>query len=189
MLQNIWLTENMALFLRTLKDNIGYMERVILEMARWSHLHRINGLIMRHTRESTNELVPQRGWYTPNDCWNYRKYCLSSGRSWFDRIFTERYDDPPRSWQNNSRIFISIFTCSYSADPCIKKGSGQNSIALSDLRKMPILLPPLEAQKLYSDKSVPFYHRIEIVRRENQELQKMYHLLIDILIFDWNWKY
>ena len=47
---------------------------------------------------------------------------------------------------------------------------------------MPILLPPLEAQKLYSDKSVPFYHRIEIVRRENQELQKMYHLLIDILI-------
>ena len=66
----------------------------------------------------------------------------------------------------------------------LKKGSGQNSIALSDLRKMPILLPPLEAQKLYSDKSVPFYHRIEIVRRENQELQKMYHLLIDILIFD-----
>ena len=65
-----------------------------------------------------------------------------------------------------------------------KKASGQNSIALSDLRKMPILLPPLEAQKLYSDKSVPFYHRIEIVRRENQELQKMYHLLIDILIFD-----
>lgn len=66
----------------------------------------------------------------------------------------------------------------------LKKGSGQNSIALSDLRKMPILLPPLEAQKLYSDKSVPFYHRIEIVRREDQELQKMYHLLIDILIFD-----
>lgn len=43
------------------KDIIGYMERVILEMAGWSHLHRINGLIMRHTRESTNELVPQGG--------------------------------------------------------------------------------------------------------------------------------
>lgn len=66
----------------------------------------------------------------------------------------------------------------------LKKGSGQNSIALSDLRKMSILLPPLDAQKLYSDKAVPFYHGIEIVRRENQELQKMYHLLIDILIFD-----
>ena len=66
----------------------------------------------------------------------------------------------------------------------LKKGSGQNSIALSDLRKMPILLPPHDIQKVYSDKAVPCYQRIEIVRRENQELQKMYHMLIDILIFD-----
>lgn len=46
------------------KGQYWLMERVILEMARWSHLHRINGLIMRHTRESTNELVPQRGIYS-----------------------------------------------------------------------------------------------------------------------------
>ena len=57
------------------------------------------------------------------------------------------------------------------------------------LRSVTIIKPDnnkVAAEYLYQYllAAVPFYHRIESVRRESQELQKMYHLLIDILIFD-----
>lgn len=64
----------------------------------------------------------------------------------------------------------------------LKKGSGQKSIALSDLRKMPILLPPLDIQQLYSEKTIPFYRMLEVARKENITLMTLYHLVIDQLL-------
>lgn len=81
---------------------------------------------------------------------------------------------------NNKVAAEYLYQYLLAAIPQIHRLEKGRRVALADLRKMPILLPPYEVQKLYSDKAVPFYHRIEIVRRENQELQKMYHLLIDI---------
>ena len=47
---------------------------------------------------------------------------------------------------------------------------------------MPILLPPLDIQQLYSEKTIPFYRMLEVARKENITLMTLYHLAIDQLL-------
>lgn len=64
----------------------------------------------------------------------------------------------------------------------LAKGSAQKSIALGDLRQMQILLPPIDVQQCYSQKTASFYQMIEICQKEHHVLKKMYHLLTDKMI-------
>ena len=97
----------------------------------------------------------------------------------FLRSVTTIHPDPDRITAEYLYQYLLAATPQIHA---LKKGSGQKSIALSDLRKMPILLPSLDIQQLYSEKTIHFYRMLEVARKENITLMTLYHLAIDQLL-------
>ena len=61
----------------------------------------------------------------------------------------------------------------------LAKGSSQRSITLAALRKFPVLVPPMKVQKSYLENVSGLYQLVEIMIRENEELHKVYELLLN----------